>query len=373
MLRTERAVSPSTGTVTMVLVDDRTYEIHPEARDFSLHLQARGRSPHTRRNYLPRVGRYLNWCSTRGTDWRTAALGDLAWYKLSLEQTPVRDTQQLPTGKTVNAHLSTVCEFLRFCAAQGYIPQEVAERLVEPRLLHHAPRGYQRGEHGEHSTIRARILKAPEIEEAPATLTAEQSQHIVAAARTARDRLLLCVLLASGLRIGEALGLRREDMHLLPNATHLGCTHRGAHLHVRPRQDNINGARTKSGRSRVVPLGAECVHRYRDHRAERDTVPGAASSDYVFVNLTGPHVARPMTYSNAKQIIERIGNRCGFRARPHMMRHTAATRWIRSGVDPDVVQTLLGHVSSASTAVYLHATDEDLRTAVELAAAGSGR
>ncbi|MGW0875309.1 tyrosine-type recombinase/integrase [Streptomyces sp. NPDC002740] len=80
-----------------------------------------------------------------------------------------------------------------------------------------------------------------------------------------------------------------------------------------------------------------------------------------------------MRYSNAKQIIERAGDRCGFRARPHMMRHTAATRWIRSGVDPDVVQPLLGHVSSASTAVYLHATDEDLRAAVELAAAGAGR
>ncbi len=80
-----------------------------------------------------------------------------------------------------------------------------------------------------------------------------------------------------------------------------------------------------------------------------------------------------MTYSDAKRIIERIGNRCDFRARPHMMRHTAATRWIRSGVDPDVVQTLLGHVSSASTAVYLHAADDDLRTAVELAAAGAGR
>jgi site-specific recombinase XerD len=56
-----------------------------------------------------------------------------------------------------------------------------------------------------------------------------------------------------------------------------------------------------------------------------------------------------------------------------MMRHTAATGWIRNGVDPDVVQTLLGHVSSASTAVYLHATDEDLRAAVELAAVGGAR
>ncbi|MFD7281185.1 tyrosine-type recombinase/integrase [Streptomyces sp. NPDC059862] len=107
--------------------------------------------------------------------------------------------------------------------------------------------------------------------------------------------------------------------------------------------------------------------------AERDEVPGAVGRDYVFVNLVGPYPARPMTYSNAKQIIERIGNRCGFRTCPHMMRHTAATRWIRSGVDPDVMQTLLGHVSSACTAVYLHATDGDLRTAVELAASGAGR
>ncbi|MDF3142845.1 MULTISPECIES: site-specific integrase [unclassified Streptomyces] len=106
---------------------------------------------------------------------------------------------------------------------------------------------------------------------------------------------------------------------------------------------------------------------------QRDEVPGAAAFDYVFINLLGPYGGRSMTYSNARQIIERIGLRCGFRARPHMMRHTAATRWIRGGVDPDVVQTIVGHVSSASTAVYLHATDDDLRAAVELAAAGADR
>lgn len=222
----------------------------------------------------------------------------------------------------MNAHLTTVCEFLRSCAAQGRIPQDVADRLVEPRLLRHAPRGYQRGEYGEHGRIRARVLKVPEIEQPPATLTFEQSQRIVDAARTARDRLLLSILLTGGLRIGEALGLRREDMHLLPDATHLGCSHRGAHLHVRPRQDNANGARAKSGRSRVVPLIDECVQRYGDHLAVRDEVPEAGGSDYVFVNLVGLYAARPMAYSNAKQIIERIGDRCGFRARPH----TAATR-----------------------------------------------
>ncbi|MEZ7125455.1 tyrosine-type recombinase/integrase [Nonomuraea sp. AD125B] len=114
------------------------------------------------------------------------------------------------------------------------------------------------------------------------------AQRVIGAARTARDRLLLSILLAGGLRIGEALGLRREDMHLLPDATHLGCAHRCAHLHVRPRQDNVNGARAKGGRSRVVPLVQDCVHRYRDHLAERDQIRGAAGSDFVFVNVTGP-------------------------------------------------------------------------------------
>lgn len=373
MLCVEQAVSPSTGAVSVLLVDDQTFAVHEEARDYSLHLRARGRSPHTQRNYLPRIGRFLNWCAGRGTDWRTVPLSELARYKFQIEQTPDPRTRRLPAGKTVNAHLTTVCEFLRFCAAQGRIPAEVAARLSEPRFLRYVPVGYNRGENGEHRSVRARVLKSPEIEKPPATLTSEQSERVIIAARTARDRFLLTVLLDGGLRIGEALGLRRQDMHLLPDTNHLGCSYRGAHLHVRPRQDNVNGARAKGGRSRIVPLAETAVHRYRDHLAERDGVSHAVGLDYVFVNLASSHAGKPMAYSNAKQIIERIGVRCGFRARPHMMRHTAATRWIRSGVDPDVVQALLGHVSSASTAVYLHANDEDLRAAVELAAVGGNR
>ncbi|MFG2651199.1 tyrosine-type recombinase/integrase [Streptomyces sp. NPDC048436] len=331
MLHVERAISPSTGTATVLLVDDQTFAIQEEARDYSLHLQGRGRSPHTQRNYLPRIGRFLNWCAGRGTDWKSVPLGELARYKFHLEQTPNLRTGRPLTGKTVNAHLTAVSEFLRFCAAEGRIAPKIATRLSEPRFLRYAPAGYQRGENGEHERVKARNLKSPEIERPPATFTAEQSQRITTAARTARDRFLIAVLLGGGLRIGEALGLRREDMHLLPDSGYLGCVHRGAHLHVQPRQDNSNGARAKSGRSRVVPLTQVAVYRYRDHLAERDGVSQATGSDYVFVNLAGPYAGRPMTYSNAKQIIERIGARCGFRARPHMMRHTAATAWIRSG------------------------------------------
>jgi site-specific recombinase XerD len=53
-----------------------------------------------------------------------------------------------------------------------------------------------------------------------------------------------------------------------------------------------------------------------------------------------------------------------------MLRHTAATNWVRAGVDLDVVQRLLGHASMASTSAYLHARDEDKRRAVAAVAAG---
>ena len=78
----------------------------------------------------------------------------------------------------------------------------------------------------------------------------------------------------------------------------------------------------------------------------------------------------PMTYWAAKGFFGRLVRECGFPVRPHMLRHTAATGWVRAGTDLDVVQALLGHVSLASTTVYLHARDEDKRRAVEAVAAG---
>ena len=79
-----------------------------------------------------------------------------------------------------------------------------------------------------------------------------------------------------------------------------------------------------------------------------------------------------MTYRATKGFFDRLARGCGFAARPHMMRHTAATNWVRAGTDLDVVQALLGHASLASTSVYLHAFGEDKRRAVEAVAAKGG-
>ena len=173
----------------------------------------------------------------------------------------------------------------------------------------------------------------------------------------------------TGLRIGEALGLRREDMHLLPDSRRLGCTLVGPHVHVRHRA-NPNGALAKSRFPRSVPASEALLLAYADYQSERAELLGHDEAGMVFVNLYHEPSGSPMSYRAAKSFFDRLARGCGFPVRPHMMRHTAATNWVRAGVPLDVVQKLLGHVSLASTTVYLHARDEDCRRAVETVAAG---
>jgi site-specific recombinase XerD len=136
------------------------------------------------------------------------------------------------------------------------------------------------------------------------------------------------------------------------------------------RRANPNGAFAKSRFPRVVPASKHVLSTYGDYRAERFEVLGDDTSDMVIVNLYHDPLGHAMTYRGLKDFFDRLARNCGFKVRPHMMRHTAATNWIRAGVDVDIVRALLGHVSLASTTVYLHARDEDCRRAVEAVAAG---
>lgn len=360
--RTAKAIMPSSGRTAWLLVDE-SFEPHREVREYVLSMLARDLATQTIRAYVPRIGRWLNWCEGSGVAWREVRLSDLTRFKFFIEQSPDR-RGRLRSGKSVNAILVSVMSFLRFSASHGFVDRERVAALEERRFLRFAPPGYNRGEDGQFSVARSPILRAAEVQRPPALLTGAQPQALVDAALMSRDRFLIVLLLESGLRIGEAIGMRREDLHLLPSSQSLGCSVVGAHVHVRPRQ-NANGARVKSGRPRMIPVTDKLVETYRKYCLDRDHEETASSSDYLFVNLHGRWRGRPMSYSNAKQLVEAAGRRAGFRARPHMLRHTAATRWLRSGTPPDVVQALLGHASAVSTQVYVHATDDDLRAAVE--------
>lgn len=170
-----------------------------------------------------------------------------------------------------------------------------------------------------------------------------------------RDKFLLSLVRSTGLRIGEALGLRHEDVDV-----------RRRLMLVRSRS-NVNGARAKTW-SREVPVDAELLlfRFYSDYLHEEY---GALDCDYVFVNLWGEPVGVPMSYVSVDRLVRRLWQCTGISFSVHMFRHSYATALLRRGVSPEVMQRLLGHSSvSVTVDTYCHLGIEDAPR--ELAVAG---
>ncbi len=139
----------------------------------------------------------------------------------------------------------------------------------------------------------------------------------------------------------------------------------GAHLHVVPRE-NVNGARAKGRRERTVPLAHYAVSYYDLYLDERERCRRARDCDFVFVNLFAAPLGAPMRYGRVAQLFRSLSHRAGLRrvVTPHMLRHAAGSALTAAG-GLDVAQEILGHASITSTQVYVHASAERQRAAVE--------
>jgi integrase/recombinase XerD len=134
------------------------------------------------------------------------------------------------------------------------------------------------------------------------------------------------------------------------------------------RDDNVNGAVTKSRRSRVVPLDFVTVQAFDTYEFERRAVPGATASDFVFVNLFRAPVGAPMRLDAVNDLVAAASRRAGLAevATPHQLRHAFGSNVADADVGLDVVQELLGHALIGSTQVYVHPDEARLRAAVDL-------
>lgn len=368
--RAERAESPVDGSVLWVVVDG-DYELHVEGCAFLAGLRGRDRSVNTERAYAGRVALLLSWCAAEGLDWKHVRVDQLVRFKRWLVSEPWRrcartGTPRLRSEASADAILGTVCEFYRFCAHYEFVDAALVRKLYEPRYLRFLSPGYDPGEEGQFRVVRSRMLKFV-VPEAPFEfLKPERVEELVVAAANPRDRFLVGLIGMTGLRIGEALGLHREDMHFLTDSRVLGCSLLGPHVHVRRRTDNANGALAKSRFPRSVPVPDVVVTLYADYVHERDLRLGERDRNpLVFLNLYRPPLGEAMRYPNAKEMFDRLARVTGLTVRPHLLRHTAATTWLRQGTPRDTVQELLGHVSAASMQPYLHPDEDDKRAAVE--------
>lgn len=197
---------------------------------------------------------------------------------------------------------------------------------------------------------------------------------MVAARRSARDRLMVLLMARAGLRLSELCGLRRSelcglrrsDVHLLMGSQVLGCEVPRAHLHVQ-RRDNSNGAWAKSRRGRVVPLDSLVVRTLDAYVFERLAVPAAADSDFLLVNLFRAPVGGPMPPGAVNTLVTAAGRRAGLcrHVTPHQLRHAFGSNLADAGGTLDEIAALLGHASVTSSQVYLHPDPTRLREAVD--------
>jgi integrase/recombinase XerD len=214
--------------------------------------------------------------------------------------------------------------FYRFAYGEGLIGVDVAARLDLPR--------------------QPRLLPDP--------LTIEEVERLIEAAAgpgdsptaALRARVLLELLYAAGVRIGEALGLDREDLSL-----------DGGFVRVIGKGD----------RERLVPIGEVAVawlRRWIDEaRPALLAVAHVAPSrgGPLFLGDRGGRLARQQAWAIVRASAERAG--LGGRVSPHTLRHSFATHLLEGGADLRIVQELLGHASISTTQLYTHLTGERIK------------
>jgi site-specific recombinase XerD len=358
-----------TDTLAYWTVVDDAWRPVPVADDYLRHLRfGADRAEGTTRTYAGDLACYLAWCEQSGRD-LLAGARDLALFVAMLRTTTVTRAGaghgRVRSPGRINHLLAAVRECYKHAVANGMLEAAVLAFLYEVGDDRHLPAELRPEGSGLRYRARPRHVQRARRGTRPLPVRRDEVEALLGVCRFWRDRFLLVLLWFCGLRVGEALGLRRSDLHFVSSAAALGCTMAGAHLHVVGR-DNANGARAKSG-ERSVPVPTEVLACYDRYLAERNACRGAKDCDFVLVNCAHAPFGRPMTTDAFRKWLAVSSRRAGLSraVTPHMFRHATATELLARGAALDVVKELLGHSSIRSTEAYLHPDLEAQREAVE--------
>ncbi len=372
---------PSGGRYWTVLDEDLA--VVPVADQFLRHVRfGRDGAESTTKSYAHSIALFLRWCAGTGRDWQVGVeqLGLfmiwLAHDRSSVSASGCRDGVGVvltgPGGapvrgaRRINGVLTAVRAMVVHAVAEGQASGHLVPLLYELADDLDLPEAARDSDGRMSWRMRARHrLGEPER-----PVQRASDADIVALLRaccSARDRLIVLLLARAGLRRGELCGLRRSDVHLLADSGALGCQVPRAHLHVRRRQNNPNGAWSKSRRQRVMPLDFLVVQAFDTYVLERAGVPQAAGSDFVVVNLFRAPLGAPMRPDAIGELLAAASRRAGLTppVRPHQLRHAFGSNVADAGVGIDVVAELLGHAAVSSSQVYIHPDPSRLRAAVD--------
>ncbi|AFZ11577.1 integrase family protein [Crinalium epipsammum PCC 9333] len=352
-MKVQRVRIPNSDRITWTVLDDNYFPIRP-IEQFISYLESIERSPNTVRSYVHHLKLYWEYLADTSRDWTQVGLSELADFVAWLRNpqpgtTSMQEQESKRTEATVNAVITSVCMLYDFQERLG-----VVENIPLYRTTMQPGRRYKSFLHhiNKSKPVRTKLIKLKEPKRIPKTLATEQVKQLIDVCERIRDKFLIALLYESGIRIGQALGLRHEDIRSWDN---LIC--------IVPRENNANGARAKTRNTNNIHVSQELMGLYTEYLLkEFDDI----DSDYVFVNLWDGVIGRPMKYGAVADLFERLSKKTGIHARPHMLRHTHATELIRSGWDAAHVQKRLGHAQVQTVLnTYTHLTNEDMKTAYQ--------
>ncbi len=217
---------------------------------------------------------------------------------------------------TVNRRLSVFKRYFRWALREHLVQADPTLRLASAKQPMRVPKTMSEAQ------VDA-LLQAPDVD-TPLGL---------------RDRAMLELMYASGLRVSELVELK--SVHLSLN-------------------EGVLRVMGKGSKERLVPFGAEAqawIERYL--REARQAILGRQTTDALFVTGRGAAMTRQMFW----KIIKRHAQAAGLRAAlsPHTLRHAFATHLLNHGADLRAVQMLLGHADIGTTTIYTHVARERLR------------
>ncbi|MFC7384228.1 tyrosine-type recombinase/integrase [Sphaerisporangium rhizosphaerae] len=377
-MATTQRVTTGEGPTWTVLAGD--FRVAEPVEQYLEYLRSTDCSPNTIKSYSKGLALWWSFLEQRVQTWDAVGVTELGTFVGHLRRKSVAEdvvllrSQERVADATVASRVRAVMGFYRYHAARGV---EVAGRLYE--TVHSRPGSYLpflehvARKHGRRSSVvRVRVRTKPVpilLPEQMASLrTAEASWDAAEGAWSGelRYRLLWTLLEETGLRLGEALGLRHCDWK-----TGTGTT---AQVEVERREDHPRGLRAKSGYRRIF-IGSALDRLYGDWvwalcEAGADVELDNWDRAYIFCNL---HRGRRFAPLSPESVYKHLGARkrqlpsLPAQMTPHWYRHTHATALLLAGVPMHVVSRRLGHADIQTTInAYAHVTeDAELRACAD--------
>lgn len=283
-----------------------------EIERFIRHLAVeRGLSENYQLSTQRSLGEFAQWCARRKKVTRARAVG----LPLISEYLAERKRGGLAAA-SIKLIVVALKVFFRFGSARGFVERDPTESLHLPRIERYLPE----------------------------TLNELQVEQLLESVETKaplglRDRAMLELLYASGLRISELAGARLENLNL---------------------EEGVVRVTGKGNKTRLVPVGKKACAALATYLAEeRPRLVRRRSGSEVFLSVRGSR----LTTVRIWQIVKAVGQRSGLEANvyPHLLRHSFATHLLSNGADLRIIQEMLGHADISTTQVYTHVDQQRLK------------